>query len=380
MSDMPNVSDMPDTPDMSSWGPCVLDDAPPEPVLLKGGANFHPYGFIGDPTIFHDGSQYYIWLTSSSREHTCAGEYWQCLTQGFAHARSADGVVWDDTFIKPEHPETEYTKLVLSPADAPWAPGGLETASVLKHPDGKWWMYFTGHKGVPEGAAVPFHDAIGLAESSDGISWTARPAPVFEGGSAWERFCLDADCKSLAGGVLEPSVLWNEEARRFEMWYAGFGQPADSFPTYRIGRAVSADGVNWTRDPEPVLSPGGPGSWDEAVVSHVNVVRAGGLYHMFYHASGLADLAVCDPPNTPCTAYTPGSVGYATSADGISWTRSDKPLIDRKDLAAHAFFVGGPVAVPRADGIELTVFGNPDAETAALFNSRLFRYKMTCAK
>jgi hypothetical protein len=114
-------------------------------------------------------------------------------------------------------------------------------------------------------------------------------------------------------------------------------------------------------------------------VSHVNVVRSGGRYHLFDHASRLTDIAQCDAPHPPCTAYTPGSIGYATSADGITWERSDAPLIDRADAPEHAFFVGGPAAVQRGETIELTVFGNPDAETAAVFNSHLFRYTLSCS-
>ncbi len=365
------------TPDGSPCGE-LTERSGPEAVLLEGGANFHPYGFIGDPTIAWDGAQYHMWLTSSSREGDCPGEFYECLTQGFAYARSADGLAWDDAFITPENPDTEYTELVLSPPDVAWAPFGLETASVLQGPDGQWLMYFTGHQGAPEGSPVPFLDAIGVAESTDGVSWTARQSAVFEAESAWERLCLDEACDDFAGGVLEPSVLWNADEGRFEMWYAAFGQPEDSFPTYRIGRAVSTDGLAWTRDPEPVLDVGPAGSWDEAVVSHVNVLRSDGGYHLFYHASGLDDIAACEAPNPPCTAYTPGSVGYATSADGVSWSRGDAPLIDRADAPEHAFFVGGPTAVQRGETIELTVFGNPDAETAALFDSHLLRYELAC--
>lgn len=351
----------------------------PQPLSLAGGRNFHPYGFVGDPSIVRDADGYRLWLTSSSREPDCPGAYWECLTQGIAHARSADGLVWDDRFITPENPQAAYTRLVLSPREVAWAPLGLETASVLKRPDGTWLMYFTGHQAPPEGSPVPLRDAIGVAESRDGVNWTARPQPVLEAVEAWERICLDAVCTSYAGGVLEPSVLWNPDARRYEMWYAAYGEPADSFATFRIGHAVSDDGIAWTRRPGPVLVPGAPGRWDEAVVSHVNVLRAGARYHLFYHASSLADIAACDPPNPPCSAYTPGSVGHATSEDGLNWQRGERALIDRAASADHAFFVGGPTAVLADGAIELTVFGTATAETAARFESRLFRYRLGCA-
>ena len=316
-------------------------------------------------------------MTSSSREHTCPGGIFDCLTQGFAYATSDDGLRFDDTYLRPEHLETEYTVLVLDPSDATWAPSGLETASVLRLEDGTYRMYFTGHSALQEGSPYPVYDAIGMAESPDGITWTTHPGPVFEAENAWERICLDAECATVAGGVLEPSVLWNADAQRFEMWYAGWGLPADSFISYRIGRATSADGITWQRDPAPVLDVGPLGTWDEAWVSHVNVVKTGDRYHMFYHGSSLADLAVCD--DVQCDGYTPGSIGYATSADGVAWERRDAPFVNRLDYAPHAFFVGGPAPVVRDDRVELYVFGNPDADTALVYNSTIARYSLDCA-
>ncbi|MCU0658793.1 MAG: hypothetical protein MUF64_27100 [Polyangiaceae bacterium] len=359
---------------------CATLDAPsaPQVVSLASGANFHPYGFIGDPTVVRDADGYRIWMTSSSRDHNCPGAFWQCLTQGFAYATSADGLTFDDKYIKPEHPDTEYTRLVLDPNGVSWAPKGLETTSALRLPDGTWRMYFTGHMGAPDGSPVPFHDAIGVADSKDGLTWTARQEPVFVGENDWEKVCLDPSCSTLAGGVLEPSVLWNDKEKRFEMWYAAVGQPADSFSTYRIGRAVSPDGIKWEREAKPVLDTGPLGSWDEAVVSHVNVVKTSGKYHMFYHASSLADLAVCEGATPPCDGYTPGSVGHATSDDGVTWNRAAAPLIPRSNYTPHAFFVGGPAAVATEDAIELYVFGTATLESASVFNSTIVRYSLAC--
>src|SRR5512137_2545662 len=64
----------------------------------------------------------------------------------------------------------------------------------------------------------------------------------------------------------------------------------------------------FTKDPgNPTLPIGSPGSWDESITLDPNVYRdADGLYKMYYF--GWNHL------------YSSG-IGYATSSDGISWTK-----------------------------------------------------------
>ena len=44
--------------------------------------------------------------------------------------------------------------------------------------------------------------------------------------------------------------------------------------------------MNWQDFPSPVLTPGPPGSWDDANVYAPCVVRDGGTYHMWYTGDG----------------------------------------------------------------------------------------------
>ena len=58
----------------------------------------------------------------------------------------------------------------------------------------------------------------------------------------------------------------------------------------------------------PVFQPGGPECWDAAIRERGWILREDGAYHLWY------------------TGYQPGDaqtmkLGYATSPDGISWTR-----------------------------------------------------------
>ena len=67
----------------------------------------------------------------------------------------------------------------------------------------------------------------------------------------------------------------------------------------------------WTKDTpnNPVLDPGPSGAWDDVAVGIPSVLFDGSTYHMWY--SGYDG--------------TNNRIGYATSADGITWTKYDDP-------------------------------------------------------
>ena len=92
------------------------------------------------------------------------------------------------------------------------------------------------------------------------------------------------------------------------MWYSG-GNTVDA--SLRIGLATSNDGLAWTRVPgNPVLTVGPTGSWDSGCVTAPDVIYRDGLYRMWYR--GTQDLVRCQEA---------AAIGYATSPDGIRWTR-----------------------------------------------------------
>jgi hypothetical protein len=89
----------------------------------------------------------------------------------------------------------------------------------------------------------------GLATSCDGIHWQKHPGnPVFSLGAegAWDSVAAFGVRVLKMGGV-------------YHMLYTGAGEWA----RYRIGYAVSEDGIRWQKYPgNPILSWGEPGSWD----------------------------------------------------------------------------------------------------------------------
>ena len=163
--------------------------------------------------------------------------------------------------------------------------------------------------GFPTGTTGPNGGSIGYATSTDGINWNRLPAPVLVRGAAGE---WDAD-------LLDPSAVIKDHSG-FTMWYNG---GLGTFPVQvRIstGYATSPDGVTWTKydDPstttspcqfsDPVLLRGNAGSWDanRAWTARVRATDSG--FEAWYAGESQAtgNLQV---------------IGYATSADGIAWTK-----------------------------------------------------------
>jgi hypothetical protein len=123
--------------------------------------------------------------------------------------------------------------------------------------------------------------------------------------------------------VFNPCVIYNEDSSRYEMWFSAAANLINSGHPWQVGFATSHDGVNWAVYPDPVMSRA-PGSWDDASISSHAVIRDGGLYKMWY-GSWKGDT---------------GGIGYATSPDGIHWTKyAGNPVFNQGTAAWEA---GGP--------------------------------------
>jgi hypothetical protein len=100
-----------------------------------------------------------------------------------------------------------------------------------------------------------------------------------------------------------------------------------------IGMATSSDGIRWEKynDPattEPAFAESDPvltvseAGWDSIRVIEPNVVKVAGRFEMIY-------LATSGSRKFASGEY---SFGTATSADGISWTKSDgDPILSNKE-------------------------------------------------
>jgi predicted GH43/DUF377 family glycosyl hydrolase len=157
---------------------------------------------------------------------------------------------------------------------------------------------------------------VGYATSTDGINWTKYAGnPVLDAGASGD---WDSDM------VRVSTVI--KDGTTYHMWYLSSGHQ-------RIGYATSPDGINWTKYAgNPVLDPGTSPSWDEGFVNFAGVISDSGVYKMWY--TGGSDLTGT------------ARIGYATSPDGINWTKyAGNPVVDAGPSAWDSVWAFAPVVI-----------------------------------
>lgn len=161
-------------------------------------------------------------------------------------------------------------------------------------------MYYSGWN---QKVSTPYHNATGLAVSTDGGLTFER---CFEG-PVMERSPTEPYL------AVTPSVL--KIGPRYRCWYiSGLRWVSISGkyePVYVVKRAESEDGVTWVRPPEICI----PQRHELEAFSHPCVRFIGGRYRMWYCYRDSVD-------------YRDGNgsyrLGYAESLDGIAWSRLDE--------------------------------------------------------
>lgn len=176
------------------------------------------------------------------------------------------------------------------------------TSSCLVSVDGALYLYYTGWS---LGKTVPFTFHIGVAISKDGGVSFQKPSegPIL-GRSRFDPYL-----------VASPSVLC--EGSLWRMWYVSGlrWETTDVGPKhyYHIRYAESDDGITWVPTGKVCVDFSGK---DEFAFGRPVVIKAaGGGYRMWYCVRG--------------AAYR---IGYAESADGVSWIRRD----DQAGIAASS--------------------------------------------
>jgi uncharacterized repeat protein (TIGR01451 family) len=193
-------------------------------------------------------------------------------------ATSPDGINWTRHGSNP----------VLSPS-AGWETNGVRVGSVISH-GGQYHMWYHGYDSN-------WVSRIGYASSPDGISWAKSGSnPVLNVGTStsWES----DDVRRAAVTVISDT---------FHMWYTG-----NDGTVSRLGHATSSNGVSWTKDgANPIIENGSIGTWDWLGAYGPSIIKFGNEYMLWYSGETL-----------PLAWQT----GYATSDDGINWTRGRMAL------------------------------------------------------
>jgi len=151
---------------------------------------------------------------------------------------------------------------------------------------------------------------IYLATSPDGITWT-KQGVVLDG--------------SASGGLAHmPSVLWDADAGLWKMWYTGNASGSQS-----ILYATSVDGSTWTNYGKVFGPSENAADWDASSVRSPAVLfdQDDNLYKMWYWGNNNGG----DPQ-----VYGDRGTGFATSPDGVNWTRqgqvSDESRLSNGDV------------------------------------------------
>lgn len=185
-----------------------------------------------------------------------------------------------------------------------WDSWFLDTPAMAKVSN-VYYLYYYGSRsnGMP-GAS------IGLATTTDGVHWArASSNPVLGPGaaSAWDENWVES-----------PVVL--VEGSAWRMYYTGI----DAKWQVRIGLATSTDGLVWTKHPgNPVLDIGKAGAWDDFAAAVPAVMKKGSTWQMFYCSISQAEATL---------GLRAPKIGYATSTDGVNWTRyAGNPILSGWD-------------------------------------------------
>lgn len=212
---------------------------------------------------------------------------------------------------------------------------GVMFSSIVEH-DGKLFMYYSGWN-VP--SDVRYHNSIGLAISEDGgktfnkysdgplidrsvnipimaagpyvikkdASWIMyflscsewiegkdKLEPVYdlhyalsEDGIKWDIPESNACIEGKNEAIAQPCVV--EINGQYHMWYShrktdDYRKNKDN--SYRIGYAVSDDGISWSRKDELVGIDVSDEGWDSEMVEYPYVIKRGQKLYMFYNGNG----------------------------------------------------------------------------------------------
>ncbi len=189
---------------------------------------------------------------------------------------------------------------------------GIFPMNVVRHGD----LIYGYTSGVNRRVSVPVDTAIGLAISSDD-------------GLTFQRI---GDGPVLAASLHEPCLIADPfvriYGRTFHMWYifgSGWKQSTNGASPdriYKIGHAISSDGINWEKEEGNQIIESRLGT--EECQALPTVIEISGRNHMFFCYRQASDFR-----KNRDRAYR---IGHAYSDDLVNWIRDDTlPSIDVTD-------------------------------------------------
>ena len=160
--------------------------------------------------------------------------------------------------------------------------------------------------------------AVGLATSTDGLTWTKSVAnPVLAGTPGeWDG----------ASGEHGSYVI--KEDGIYKMWYEG----SADYGVRHTGYATSTNAVEWNKYGGNPIIQAGPEGYDQDAAGHGSVLHEAGTYKRWYHAIGDQGAVIA----------------YATAPDEVTWTKQG-PVLLPESGGWDEFALWGP-SVLKLDG------------------------------
>lgn len=125
--------------------------------------------------------------------------------------------------------------------------------------------YVSGQRWEERGQEIRHYYFIRYAESKDGIAWSPAERPSIDFAGEHE-YAMGRPCVvKIQGG--------------YAMWFAVRGE------AYRMGFAISRDGLGWTRRDELAGLAPSPEGWDSAMVAYAHVFAHAGRWWMLYNGN-----------------------------------------------------------------------------------------------
>jgi predicted GH43/DUF377 family glycosyl hydrolase len=209
----------------------------------------------------------------------------------------------DDTVeVNPLVPEGTWDWFCL---DNVWYHGRILT--IVWDKDGTRYGKGKGLRVLADGREIAMSERLTRVGGKLPAPRAARtPGPAGSTSGGWVK----SDSSPVLGGKLGTcfDVALLKEGDKFRLWFSWR-------PKASVALTESPDGIHWS-DPAIVLTPNKASGWEDDI-NRLIVLRKGDVYHMWYTGFNARG------------SY----IGYATSADGKTWKRmSDKPVLSPEKL------------------------------------------------
>jgi len=197
-----------------------------------------PDAWVWDFWLADDGEQYHLFFLYASRalEEPDARHH----RASIGHATSTDLTTWSrqrDALVRSDPPAFDDL--------ATW------TGSVIRHPDGTWFLFYTGATLNPDGINI---QRIGYATSTDLLHWTKfQGNPVLAADSRWYETIDDGQWHDEA--FRDPWVLADPDGNGYHMLITARANHGPADDRGVVGHAWSPDLRTWEIRP-PLTEPG----------------------------------------------------------------------------------------------------------------------------